>query len=149
MTNAGAKQRAKQKKAKQKKPKKKAPSNTTSPVSPDRPPTYQQAKHGSITHWYYDGVLAAALVIHKNEALLVKASLLADLIENEEKTLHTTEMKKFAEDALPTLEDSDQIIEVAQCIRELGVHLCLLCIQKKRLVAPTLPTYEQACSHSI
>jgi hypothetical protein len=147
MTNSGARQRAKQKKAKQKR---KAASNTTSHVSPEhRPPTYQQARSGSISQSYDDPQLRRALVMHKNEALLVKASLLADLMENEQKTLHTTKMKKFAEAAWPTLEDSDQKIEVAQSIEELGVHLSLLCIQKERLVAPTLPTYEQACSHSI
>ena len=135
MTNAGAKQRAKQK-AKQRAKQKKAT---------QKEPKQKEPKQSLP----FDGVLASALLIHRNQALLVKASLLADLIENEEKTVHTTELKKFAEDALPTLEDPDQIIEVEQCINELRVHLYLLCCKKKRLVAPTLPTYEQACSHSI
>ena len=147
MTNSGARQRAKQKKAKQKR---KAASNTTSHVSPEhRPPTYQQARSGSISQSYDDPQLRRALAMHKNEALLREASRLADLVENERKTLLATKMKKYAEAALPTLEDSDQKFEVAQSIEELGVHLSLLRIQNERLMHPKLPTYEQACSHSI
>ena len=86
------------------------------------------------------------MLIHKGEVHSLRSLRLVDLVENEQKTLRATRMKKFAEDSLPALEDADQKAEVAECIRELDHHLSMLCIQKERLVNSTLPAYEQSCS---
>ena len=120
MTNTGAKQGAMKKEANGGKPDNITASNTTSD---------SQVKQ----------------LLQKNDALVQKALLLQDLIEDEK--------KKLPENSLSELVDADQKIEVANCIREFDIHLSLLDMQHQRLVNPSLPTYqhfpptyEQGCS---
>ena len=143
MANNGAKKRAASKRKAASK--RNAAINTTLPV--------QVTQNDTMRPDANDPQLHAALRIHNNEALVLQASLLVDLKENEEKRMRVIIMKKFAEHSLPELVDADQKIEVANCIREFGIHLSLLHMQHQRLVNPSLPTYEhfpptyeQACS---
>ena len=143
MANNGAKKRA----ARNKRAacNRKAAINTTLPV--------QVTQNDTMRPDANDPQLHAALLSHNNDALVVQASLLVDLIKNEQKTMRVLMVKKFAERSLSELVDADQKIEVANCIREFDIHLSLLDMQHQRLVNPSLPTYqhfpptyEQGCS---
>jgi hypothetical protein len=101
MTNTGAKQGAMKKEANGGKPDNITASNTTSD---------SQVKQ----------------LLQKNDALVQKALLLQDLIEDEK--------KKLPENSLSELVDADQKIEVANSTRELDVELSLVPMQAHRLV---------------
>ena len=108
MANTGAKKRAASKK---KAAIKKKAINTTLPA--------QVTQNATMRLDANDPQLHAALRIHNNEALVLNASLLVELIKNEQKTMRVIVMKKFAENSFLELVDVDQKIEVANCIREL------------------------------
>jgi hypothetical protein len=101
MTNTGAKQGAMKKEANKGKPDNRTASNTTS--------------HSQVRQ-----------LLQKNDALVQKALLLQDLIEDEK--------KKLPENSLSELVDADQKIEVANSTRELDVELSLVPMQAHRLV---------------
>ena len=133
MANTGAKKRAASKK---KAAIKKKAINTTLPA--------QVTQNATMRLDANDPQLHVALLSHNNDALVVQASLLVDLIKNEQKTMCVLMVKKFAERSLSELVDADQKIEVANCIREFDIHLSLLDMQHQRLVNPSLPTYQHS-----
>jgi hypothetical protein len=101
MTNTGAKQGAMKKEANEGKPDNRTASNTTSDSQ-------------------------VIQLLQKNDALVQKALLLQDLIEDEK--------KKLPENSLSELVDADQKIEVANSTGELDVELSLVPMQAHRLV---------------